>query len=46
MNRADEALLEAWCAGELRAFDLLYARFEGPHGFCGPCELLVAAGTR
>ena len=30
MNRADEALLEAWCAGELRAFDLLYARFEGP----------------
>ena len=30
MNRADEALLEAWCAGELRAFDLLYARVEGP----------------
>ncbi len=22
------------------------ARFEGPHGFSGPCELLVAAGTR
>jgi RNA polymerase sigma-70 factor (ECF subfamily) len=30
VNRADEALLEAWCAGELRAFDLLYARFELP----------------
>ena len=21
-------------------------RFEGPHGFQGPCELLVAAGTK
>lgn len=27
-GRADEALLEAWCAGELRAFDVLYARHE------------------
>jgi RNA polymerase sigma-70 factor (ECF subfamily) len=26
----DEALLHAWCGGELRAFDALYARYEGP----------------
>lgn len=29
-GRTDEALLCAWCAGELRAFDALYARHEGP----------------
>lgn len=28
--RSDEALLEAWLAGELAAFDLLYARYEAP----------------
>lgn len=29
-NRTDEALLDAWRAGELAAFDGLYARYEGP----------------
>ncbi len=26
----DEALLRAWCGGDLRAFDALYLRYEGP----------------
>ena len=30
MNDSDEALYERWIAGDMRAFDLLYARFERP----------------
>jgi SAM-dependent methyltransferase len=36
-------------AGRAAAWDEIateLARFEGPDGFAGPCELLVAAGTR
>jgi SAM-dependent methyltransferase len=33
-------------AGVWNDIERALSRFEGPHGFAGPCEMLVAAGTR
>ena len=38
---SDEGRAEAW-----REIEMELGRFEGPNGFEGPCELLIAAGTK
>ena len=38
---SESARAEAW-----REIETELGRFEGPNGFEGPCELLIAAGTK
>jgi len=38
---SDEGRAEAW-----REIEMERGRFEGPNGYEGPCELLIAAGTK
>ena len=38
---SDNGRAEAW-----REIETELGRFEGPNGFEGPCELLIAAGTK
>ena len=38
---SDNGRAEAW-----REIEMERGRFEGPNGYEGPCELLIAAGTK